>query len=177
MATASRVSVQEYLESDYEPECELVGGALLPKPMGTLEHMEMERWIERLLERYEQRGLGRTVRELSIRHGDDVRVPDLVFVPPDARFEGGIMMGPPFLCVEILSPSQRPSELFAKCETYHAWGVPYCWVVDPIGKLAWEYHRGAPVRLLSASDSLGAGEIQIGIGELFRQSQVDSRNS
>jgi Uma2 family endonuclease len=171
------VSVQEYLESDYEPECELVGGALLPKPMGTLEHMEMERWIERLLERYEQRGLGRTVRELSIRHGDDVRVPDLVFVPPDARLEGGIMMAPPLLCVEILSPSQRPSELFARCETYHTWGVANSWVVDPIGKLAWEYHRGAPVRLLSESDSLGAGERQIGLSELFRQSQFDSTNS
>src|ERR1700691_153450 len=99
MATVSRVSLQEYLESDYEPECELVSGALLPKPMGTLEHMEMERWIERLLERYEQKGVGRTVRELSIRRGDDVRVPDLVFVQPDARFEGGIMMDPTLLCV------------------------------------------------------------------------------
>ncbi len=168
MATASRVSVQEYLESDYEPECELVGGALFQKPMGTLEHMDMERWLERLLERYEQRGLGRTVRELSIRHGDDIRVPDLVFVRPDARFEGGIMMDPPLLCVEILSPSQRPSVLFAKCETYHAWGVPYCWVVDPIGKLVWEYHQTAPVRLLSEDESLAAGEIQIGVGELFR---------
>jgi Uma2 family endonuclease len=167
MATASRVSLQEYLESDYEPECELVGGALLPKPMGTLEHMEVERWLERLLERYEQRGLGRTVRELSIRRGDDVRVPDLVFVQPDARFEGGILMDPPLLCVEILCASQRPSSLFAKCETYRASGVPYCWVVDPIGKLAWEYRRDAPVRLLSAGDALGAGEIQIGVGELF----------
>jgi len=169
MATASRVSVEEYLESDYEPECELVGGALLPKPMGTLEHVEMERWIERLLERYEQAGLGRAVHELSIRSGDDVRVPDLVFVPPHARFEGGIMMDPPWLCVEILSPSQRPSALFAKCETYHAWGVPYCWVVDSVGKLAWEYHQDAPLRLLVEGDSLSAGEIRIGISELFRR--------
>ena len=168
MATASRVSVQEYLETDYEPACELIGGALLPKPMGTLEHMEMERWLERLLERYEQRGLGRTVRELSIRHGDDVRVPDLVFVPPEARFEGGIMIDPPLLCVEILSPSQRPSALFAKCETWHAWGVPYCWVLDPAGRLAWEYHQDAPLRLLSVDENLRAGEIQIGIGDLFR---------
>jgi Uma2 family endonuclease len=167
MATVSRVSVQEYLESNYEPECELVAGALLPKPMGTLEHREMERCIERHLERYEQVGLGRAVHELSIRHGDDVRVPDLAFVPPGARFAGGILMDPPLLCVEILSPSQRLSELFAKCETYHAWGVPYCWVVDPIGKLAWEYHQNAPVRLLSVDDSLGAGEIQVGIGDLF----------
>jgi Uma2 family endonuclease len=135
MATATRVSIEEYLQSDYEPECELVGGVLLPKPMGTLDRMNMERWIERLLERYEQAGLGRAVHELSIRHGDDVRVPDLVFVPSYARFERGILMDPPLLCVEILSPSQRQSVLFAKCETYHAWGVPYCWVVDPIDQL------------------------------------------
>jgi Uma2 family endonuclease len=136
--------------------------------MGTLEHMEMERWIERLLERYEQAGLSRAVHELSIRHGDDVRVPDLVFVQPDARVESGIMIDPPLLCVEILSPSQRLSSLFAKCETCHAWGTPYCWVVDPIGKLAWEYHRDAPVKLPSVSDALSAGEIQIGTIELFR---------
>jgi Uma2 family endonuclease len=168
MATVSRVSLQEYLESDYELEGELVSGALLPKPTGTLEHREMERWLLRLLERYEQADLGRAVHDLSIRYGGDVRVPDLVFVQPGARFEGGIMMDLPLLCVEILSPSQRLSWLFAKYKTYHAWGVPYCWVVDPVGKLAWEYHRDAPVRLLSGNDSLRAGEIQIGIGELFR---------
>lgn len=86
----------------YEPECELVDGALLPKPMGTLEHIDMERWLLRLLERYEQAGLGRAVHELSIRHDDDVRVPDLIFVPSDTRFERGILMDPSLLCVEIL---------------------------------------------------------------------------
>jgi len=167
MAAASRVSLQEYLQSDYEPECELVGGALFPKPMGTLEDMAMERWLVRLLERYEQSGLGMVMHELSIRKGDDVRIPDLVFVPSEARFENGISMDPPLLCVEILSPSQRLSALFAKCETYHAWGVPYCWVIDPIGKTAWEYHQGAPMRLLSEDDSLSAGEIKVGMKEVF----------
>jgi len=108
------------------------------------------------------------MHELSIRHGDDVRIPDLVFVPTTARFDRDILIDPPLLCVEILSPSRRLSVLFAKCETYHAWGVPYCWVLDPIGKLAWEYHQGAPVRLLSEEDSLGAGEIKMPISELFR---------
>jgi Uma2 family endonuclease len=168
MATAAGLSLEEYLRTDYEPECELIGGALFPKPMGTLEHMAMERWLVRLLERYEQAGLGMVMHELSIRKGDDVLIPDLVFVPSGARYERGILMDPPLLCVEILSPSQRLSTLFAKCETYHAWSVPYCWVADPIGKLAWEYHQAAPVRLLSNEDSLTAGEIRVAIGELFR---------
>jgi Uma2 family endonuclease len=160
-------TLDEYLTTDYEPECELIGGSLHPKPFGTLEHMELERSVERLLERYEQRGLGSSVHELSIRNVDDVRIPDLVFVPSGARYERGILMDPPLLCVEILSPSQRLSVLFAKCETYHAWGVPYCWVLDPIGKLAWEYHQASPVRLLSNEQTLIAGEIKFAISEIF----------
>jgi Uma2 family endonuclease len=105
--------------------------------------------------------------ELAIRRGEDVRIPDLVFAAPEARFEKGILIDPPLLCIEILSPSQRPSELFAKCEAYHSWGVPYCWIVDPIKKLAWEYHSEAPLKLLAPDASLQAGEISVGLSELF----------
>jgi hypothetical protein len=41
MSSATRVSLEEYLRNQYEPECELVDGVLLAKPMGTLEHMDM----------------------------------------------------------------------------------------------------------------------------------------
>jgi hypothetical protein len=32
-------------------------------------------------------------------------------------------------------------------------GVPYCWVADPIRRIAWEYHQNLRVRLLSAVDA------------------------
>ena len=165
MATASRTSVEEYLRSHYEPECELINGELIPKPMGTIEHMRMERRLEQILARYEQLGLGEVVHELSIRRGDDVRIPDLVFAPPQARFQDGLLVQPPLLCIEIISPSQRPSELFAKCEAYHAWGVLYCWIIDPVKKLAWEYHRDSPVQLIDSG--LKAGDIAVSLSELF----------
>jgi Uma2 family endonuclease len=168
MATAARVSLDDYLRSHYEPECELVNGELIAKPMGTLERMNMERRLERLLERFEERGQGRVVHELSMRRGEDVRIPDLVFVSPEARFEEGILVDAAWLCVEILSPSQRQSELFAKCETYHSWGVPYCWVIDPVKKIAWDYHSGCPVRLLPDNGALQAGDITITLLELFQ---------
>lgn len=168
MATAARVSLEEYLRTDYEPECELIDGELIEKPMGTLEHMDLERRLERLLEPFEECGQGRAVHELSFRKGDDVRIPDLAFVPPNAHFENGILTDSPTLCVEVLSPSQRQSELFAKCEAYHAWGVPYCWVIDPIEKIAWEYHAHSPVRLIAPTGSLEAGEITVSVVELFR---------
>lgn len=168
MATAARISLEEYLGTHYEPECELVGGELIQKPMGTLEHMDLERRLERLLERFEEQGLGRAVHELSFRKGGDVRIPDLAFVPPDAHFENGILIDSPILCVEVLSPSQRQSELFAKCEAYHAWGVPYCWVIDPLEKIAWQYDAHSPVRLIAPDVLLTAGEITVSLVELFR---------
>jgi len=165
MATSTQIEVHEYLRGYYEPECELVSGVLIPKPMGTLEHMNAERRLEGLLEVFEQRGLGKAVHELSCRNGDDVRIPNLVFYPLDARFQDGLLIDPPLLAVEILSPSQRPSELFAKCEVYHSWGVPYCWVVDPLKKTAWEYSRDRTVE--SKDKTLNAGEITISLAELF----------
>jgi Uma2 family endonuclease len=167
MATALRTPVEEYLSRHYEPECELINGELVPKPMGTLEHGDMQYKLRRILERYEAKGLGRIAQELSYRKGEDFRIPDLVFAPQDARYQHGFLVQAPLLCVEILSPSQRLSELAAKCEAYHTWGVPYCWVIDPIKKLAWEYHNDSPLRLLAPEASLQAGEIAVALSELF----------
>jgi hypothetical protein len=45
------------------------------------------------------------------------------------------------------------------------WGVPFCWVIDPVKRSAWEYHSAAePVRVTSA---LHAGELSVSLDELF----------
>lgn len=158
--------MNDYLRNNYEPEMEFVEATLHAKPIGTREHMRMERRLERLLESYEASGLGETLHEISVRHGNDVRIPDLAFVAAGARFDNGILMDPPLLCVEILSPSQRPAELFAKCKAYHAWGVPYCWVIDPLAKVAWEFHAGSSPQEI-ATAALHAGTIVVSIETLF----------
>lgn len=167
MATALRVSLEEYLRSHYEPECELIGGELFQKPMGTREHMRMEKRLLELLSTFQQKGMGEILPELSVRFDNDVRIPDLVFAPPGAEFQNGILVQSPLLCVEILSPSQRLSELFAKCEAYHSWNVPYCWVIDPVKHLCWEYHRDLPVQLIPENGSLTAGDLTVALRELF----------
>jgi Uma2 family endonuclease len=167
MVTAVHLTLAEYLLRKDEPECELIAGELVPKPIGTLEHMQMEKRLSRLLEPFELRGMGQVLWELSFCNGAEVRVPDVAFVLPDARFEAGILIDAPLLCIEILSPSQRQSELFAKCELYHSWGVPYCWVVDPIAKRAWEYHRDSGVCRVPDGGELRADEIKIPVLRVF----------
>jgi Uma2 family endonuclease len=89
-------------------------------------------------------------------------VPD-VCVADD--FPGPYPTEPVLLCCEILSPEDRLGTMLGKCEEYHAWGVPHCWVIDPVKRTAWEYHASAePVR---ATETLRAGGISVGIEELF----------
>jgi Uma2 family endonuclease len=57
---------------------------------------------------------------------------------------------PMFLCIEILSPEDRFSEVLAKCDGYLAWGVPMTWIVDSELHRALQYAaagRNSPCRL------------------------------
>jgi hypothetical protein len=62
-------------------------------------------------------------------------------------------------------PEDRLGAMLAKCEEYHAWGVPFCWVIDPVKRTAWEYHSAAePMRVTSA---LCAGKLSVRLEDLF----------
>ena len=85
-------------------------------------------------------------------------------------FPGPYPTDPVQLCCEILSPEDRLGAMLGKCEEYHAWGVPFCWVIDPVKRTAWEYHKGLePVRAIA---ELRAGELAVELEKLF--SKLDS---
>ena len=139
------LSVDEYLDRSFDPACELLGGETRPKPLGTGKHSKMQRRLLRLLEGIF--GEGMVEFELSMRIGDDVPIPDLVvFQNHSPRMYRDVLDEPPLLCIEVVSPSQLPAEMLAKCERYHAFGVPFCWVLDPVSRRAWECHRHVEVR-------------------------------
>ena len=56
-------------------------------------------------------------------------------------------------------------QAIAKCEEYHDWGVAYTWIVDPVEKRAWEYHRGS--QLAEVTGALTAGTISVSCPEVF----------
>ena len=58
-----------------------------------------------------------------------VRVPDLVVLRPGRQPE--ILVEPPLLIVEILSPGDSYSDLQERSRDYAAMGVETVWIVDP----------------------------------------------
>jgi len=157
------LSVDEYLDRSFDRECELLGGETRPKPLGTGKHSKMQRRLLRLLEAVF--GESMVEFELSVRIGDEVPVPDLVVLKRhDPRMYRDVLDEPPLLCIEVVSPSQLPAEMLAKCLRYHNFDVPFCWVVDPVNGRAWEYHRGLEAREVTESLS---GPCVLSLSDVF----------
>jgi len=161
MSSATLVSVEEYLRITEKPNREYRDGVLSIKSMGTKFHSMLQWALQVILRRQGAQALPElTVRISPTRY----LVPD-VAVAHD--FPGPYPTEPVLLCCEILSPEDRLGAMLGKCEEYHAWGVPYCWVIDPVKRSAWEYHSGAePTRVTT---ELRAGELSAALAELFAE--------
>ena len=161
MNSTTLVPVEEYLRYSEKPNCEYNDGVVYPKAMPTKFHSIIQFAVMMLL-----RGQGvRPFPELT------VRISPTKYLVPDVAvagdFPGPYPTDPVQLCCEILSPEDRLGAMLGKCEEYHAWGVPFCWVIDPVKRTAWEYHAAAePVRVTAA---LRAGDLLVNLEELFAE--------
>jgi Uma2 family endonuclease len=168
----SRISVDEYvarfIDRAEKPVCEYVDGVLIPKPMAGDDHSAVQsnlvfylrsRYNKTLKIRLELHGKLRQTR---------FRVPDVMVIERDRLFEGRYP-GPenaPMLCLEIQSPDDSRDRLFDKCREYHAWGVRYCWVIDPKDRRIWEYHRD-DVEPRECMERISASQIEMSASEVF----------
>ena len=164
-ADTTLVSVEEYLRTNYEPNCEYIDGVLRRKPMPTRKHGLLEARLAQLI------NVGFTEFEagcevtVQIRAGKYL-VPDLIIQRRD-HIQDPYPIDPVHVCIEILSPDDRISEVFAKCEDYHSWGVETTWIVDPESRRAWEYRKGQLPSEAPGDGSLRAEGIAIPLAEVF----------
>lgn len=130
MSTETLISVEQYLASSYEPDCDYVDGQLEERNMGEWDHANLQATVVTYLRvRYETAGV-LILSELRLRVTPTrFRVPDLCVFLSDP--EEKIPSKPPFLCIEILSPEDRMSRIETRINDYLAMGVPYVWVLDP----------------------------------------------
>lgn len=126
ISTTVLIPVEEYLRLTEKPYCEYRDGVVSPKAKPTKFHAIIQYALLMLL-----RGQGvRPLPELTLRISPTkYLVPDVCVA---ADFPGPYPTEPIQLCCEILSPEDRLGSMLSKCEEYHAWGVPFCWLIDPV---------------------------------------------
>lgn len=163
MSSTTLISLDEYLRTSYKPACEYIDGVLRQKPMPTKLHA----WIEFMLVTLLRRQGVDALAEVTVRLTQTkFLIPDVI---ADARIAEPYPTEPVSLCVEILSPEDRLSAAFAKCEEYHSWGVPFCWVIDPAKQTGWQYHAGSDLMKVESSEALQAGTLSVRLAELFAE--------
>jgi Uma2 family endonuclease len=146
---------------------ELVRGRLVREPQPTEEHgwlqVRLGAWLSEFVERHRLGLVMGPAGYVLEEEPPTVRGPDLSFVAA-ARLTGGyparkFRHAAPDLAVEIVSPSNRASELNEKVVQYLDAGSRMVWVVDPVAATVMCYRSASDVRLLRLGEELDGGEV------------------
>jgi Uma2 family endonuclease len=145
MAPATLVSVEEYLTTDYSPDCDYVDGVLEDRNAGQRKHGLVQKRTLLFFARLEEQLGIFALQEQRVRIGPTrVRVPDVCVMlggdPGEETFTTA-----PFLCIEVVSPDDRMSRMQAKIGDYLGMGVSYVWVIDPYLRKAWAHTSAGTV--------------------------------
>ena len=160
---------------------ELKRGRLVREPRPGMPHgmmvVELGSYLHTFVKTHK---LGRVLADTGTiveRDPDTVRGPDLAFIS-QARltaYPTEVFLGiAPELCVEILSPSNRPKEIREKVGEYFAAGARLVWVVDQKRERVTVYRSLADMRILTKTEQLEGGDVlpgfQLPLEQLFDQS-------
>jgi Uma2 family endonuclease len=156
-----------------------VRGLVVREPApGSLHGRLLARLVRRLDEFVEGRGLGAVLADAGFVLATDpatIRQPDLAYVARDRVPTGGY--GPamwrlaPDLVIEILSPSNRVSDLQEKLFDYLDAGVRVIWLVDPRTRSVTEYRSRTDIRIIDGVTVLDGDDVlpgfRLALPELF----------
>jgi Uma2 family endonuclease len=165
MATGTLASVEEYLRTSYHPDCDYVDGEVVERNWGEFEHSSTQREILFFLGMRYPELRKRLLPEQRVQVSSTrFRVPDVCILAERATRQR-IIVTPPELCIEILSPEDTLTRTLEKIKDYFKMGVPTCWIIDPVSRAGWV---ATPGRLEDASDgTLRAGSLEMPLTEIL----------
>jgi Uma2 family endonuclease len=142
MSMAVHISLEEYLHTDYEPDCDYVDGVIEERNVGGRRHSRTLARLAVWLRSKELEHEALIFQDVKVSPSR-IRIPDICLVDKSDRDE--IVEQPPALWVEVLSPEDSWSKIQAKIDDALTFGVPTIWIVDPHTKEAWIATPHAPV--------------------------------
>ncbi len=164
MAATTHISLEEYLNSSWRPDREYVDGEVRERNVGKWEHARVQALLAAWFVNHESEwGISCSTEQRIRITSDRVRIPDLVVLT--AGPQPDVLIEPPLLVIEILSPEDTYSDTQERAQDYRNMGVQTVWIIDP-------KTRTGPVCLESAwieADSLRVegSPIFVSLQELF----------
>ena len=163
------VSLEEYLSTGYQPDCEYNDGVVEERNLGELDHSYLQAMLITLFMNNarewgvfvfsEQRLQVRSLRFL---------VPDVTMLRETATRER-ILTRPPLITVEIMSPQDRLRAVAAKSLEYLDFGVENIWVIDPSTRTAYVGTETGLERVASMMLNVARTTIEVDVRALFER--------
>ena len=141
------VPVEEYLRTNYDPDCEYVDGQIVERNLGEKPHSRMQgELIFHLTAIAEDLGMEVLLEQRMQVSPTRYRIPDVTFLRIS---DEPIVTSPPFICIEVLSKDDTMVYMQDKIDDYLRFGVPYIWIINPANKKAYVVTQAGMVEATS----------------------------
>ena len=167
MATATRLSIDEYLATSYHPDCDFIDDHTEERTLGESPHSNLQVVLSAFVHTHRKLWRVRAYTEQRVRVAPNrVRIPDVCILPigrPPL-----VLTEAPLACAEILSDCDTLRSTAPRMQDYHALGVQNLYILNPITLEAWAWTPEATTPL-TASLEIPGTLIHIPLPELFAE--------
>ncbi len=146
MATTTRVDVEAYLHTVYEPDAEYIDGEIEERHVGEYEHNRLQlalvNWFLRRGKLWQVRSIQeQRTRLTSARY----RIPDVSVFHRHLPIEP-VFTQPQLIAIEVLSPEDRSARVGERILDFIRFGVLNIWIFDPQTRHGWDCSTGEWLR-------------------------------
>lgn len=141
------VSLDEYLNSDFQPDREFNDGVIEERNLGEFEHSFLQINLGTIftvhIDDWGVFGLTEQRVQLSPKR---CLIPDVAVLRMGTQREPVLTL-PPLIVIEIMSPKDSINEAHKKVKEYLDFGVENVWVIDPGGRRKRAVYQGRRIGL------------------------------
>lgn len=163
------ISVEEYLSTGYEPDCEYEDGVVVERNLGKFEHSFLQTVLATIftnsMDAWGVFALTEQRVQVAARH---FLVPDVCVLRFGAPTDD-ILTHPPLIAIEIMSPEDTLRRAKTKAAKYLQFGIEHVWVIDPNARVAYRGAANGLERVPEGELTVPGTPIQIKISELFEK--------
>ena len=166
------VSLEEYLNSDFQPDREFNDGVIEERNLGEFDHAFVQTMLATLFNNHMGDwgvfALAETRIQLNPKR---CLIPDVAVMRMGTRREP-VLSGPPLIAIEVMSTGDTLSKAERKAVEYLDFGVENVWVIEPGGKRKRAVYRGtrAGLELVPSGELAVAGTpIMVNVQDIFER--------
>jgi Uma2 family endonuclease len=161
------ISVEEYLSTVFEHDCEYVDGVIEERDLGEFEHAYVQGLLITLFNNHETDWGVYALPEQRVQtRKTHFRVPDVCVLKTGSVREP-ILTHPPLIAIEVQSPDIPLRKTEMKAGEYLAFGIEHVWVVDPYARVAYLGTANSLELVRSGELAIPSTPIRIDVKEIF----------